>query len=74
MLIAKVACLVDAITISGLALTDHQVGAVGLLVVSAVPLFKFVVWRAEHHAINRADRRRAERAGRPINHAGIPEG
>ena len=72
MLVAKVVCVADAAAIIALILNNYQIAAVGLIVLSAVPLYRLVAWRAEHYAINRADRRRAERAARSRDRASIP--
>lgn len=74
MLVAKVVCVADAAALIALILSNYQMAAVGLIVITAVPLYRLVAWRAEHYAINRADRRRVERAGRSEDRANTPAG
>ena len=42
MLVAKVVCVADAAAIIALILNNYQIAAVGLIVLSAVPLYRLV--------------------------------
>lgn len=66
MLAVKVICLADAATIVALILNNYHMAAVGLIVLSAVPLFQAVKNAAINYRDQQILNRHADRARRAV--------
>lgn len=55
MTVAKVVCVVDAAAIIALIMSNYQFTAVGLIIITAMPLYRLVTWRVECTTLDRTE-------------------